>query len=78
MAPLTVIAPQPGQDYTALFEIDGSEGHAMKQLVFRDQQNNDLHLPFVPGQLAADLPRFRAEHKGKRLWLISYIYDATC
>jgi hypothetical protein len=75
MAPLTVIAPQPGQDYTALFEIDGSEGHAMKQLVFRDEQNNDLHLPFIPGQLAADLACFRAEHKGKRLWLISYIYD---
>jgi hypothetical protein len=29
MSPLTVIAQQPGQDYTALFEIDGSEGHLL-------------------------------------------------
>lgn len=78
MAPLTVIAQQPGQDYTVLWQMDGiSEGRQMKQLVFRDEQNTDIHLPFMPGQLAKDFERFRKEHKGKPLRLITYVYDTA-
>lgn len=78
MPPLTVIAQQPGQDCTVLWEMDGiSEGRQMKQLVFRDDESTDIHLPFIPGQLAADFQRFRSEHKGKLLRLITYFYDTT-
>lgn len=78
MPPLTVIAQQPGQDYTVLWQMDGiSEGRQMKQLVFRDEENTDIHLPFIPGQLAADFQRFRSEHKGKLLRLITYVYDTA-
>jgi hypothetical protein len=78
MPPLTVIAQQPGQDYTVLWQMDGmSEGRQMKQLVFRDEQNTDIHLPFVPGRLAKDFERFRKEHKGKPLRLITYVYDTA-
>jgi hypothetical protein len=78
MPPLTVIAQQPGQDYTVLWEMDGmTEGRQIKQLVFRDETNTDIHLPFRPGQLGRDLERFRAEHKGKSLRLITYIYDSA-
>lgn len=36
-----------------LWEMDGiSEGRQKKQLVFRDDENTDIHLPFIPGQLA--------------------------
>jgi hypothetical protein len=76
MAPLTVIAQPPGQDFTALWKTEGaSKGEMMKQLIFRDEQNTEIHLPFRPGQLVKDFERFRTEHKGKRLWLISYVYD---
>jgi len=78
MPPLTVIAQQPGQGYTVLWQIDGiAEGFQMKQLVFRDEQNTDIHLPFRPGQLAKDFERFRKEHKGKPLRLITYVYDTA-
>jgi hypothetical protein len=78
MPPLTVIAKQPGEDCTVLWEIDGiSEGRQMKQLVFRDEENTDVHLPFIPGQLAADFQRFRDEHKGRSLRLITYFYDTA-
>jgi hypothetical protein len=78
MPPLTLIAQLPGQDCTVLWEMDGiSEGRQMKQLVFRDGENTDMHLPFVPGQLAADFQRFRSEHKGKLLRLITYFYDTA-
>lgn len=49
----------------------------MKQLVFRDEQNTDIHLPFRPGKLAEDFERFRKEHKGKLLRLITYFYDTA-
>jgi hypothetical protein len=49
----------------------------MKQLVFRDEENKDIHLPFIPGQLAADFQRFRNEHRGKLLRLITYVYDTA-
>lgn len=76
MPPLTVVAQQPGQDYTVLWEMDGiSEGRQMKQLVFRDEENTDIHLPFIPGQLEGHFKRFREEHKGKLLRLITYVYD---
>jgi hypothetical protein len=78
MAPLTVTARQPGEDYAVLWQIDDiSEGRQMKQLVFRDEQDADLHLPFIPGKLAKDLERFRKEHKSKRLRLITYFYDTA-
>jgi hypothetical protein len=78
MPPLTVIAQQPGQDYTVLWQIDDiTQGHEMKQLVFRDEQNTDIHLPFIPGQLAKDFERFRKEHKGKPLRLITYVWDTA-
>lgn len=78
MPPLTVIAQQPGQDYTVLWEMDGfSEGRQIKQLVFRNEENTAIHLPYIPGQLARDFERFRNEHKGKRLRLITYIYDSA-
>jgi hypothetical protein len=77
MPPLTVIAPQPGQDFTLLWQIDTlSEGRQMKQLVFRDEKNTDIHLPFIPGRLAKDFDRFRNEHRGK-LVLITYFYDTA-
>lgn len=76
MPPLRVIAQAPGEDFTDLWEMDStSEGHPLKQLVFRDEQSLDIHLPFVPGRLAKDFENFRKEHKGKRLRLITYFYD---
>jgi hypothetical protein len=76
MPPLTVIAQQPGQDYTVLWEMEGmAEGRQIKQLVFRDETNTDIHLPFRPGQLGRDFERFRNEHKGRSLRLITYLYD---
>jgi hypothetical protein len=61
-----------------LWEMDGiAEGRQMKQLVFRDEQNTDIHLPFIPGQLAKDFERFRNEHKGKPLRFITYVYDTA-
>lgn len=78
MPPLTVIAQQPGEDHTVLWQIDSiSKGHQMKQLVFRDEQNTDIHLAFIPGRLAQDFERFRKEHKGKPLRLIATVYDAA-
>jgi hypothetical protein len=78
MPPLTVIAKQPGEDYTVLWQMDGtSEGRQMKQLVFRDEENTDIHLPFIPGQLEGHFKRFREEHKGKPLRLITYVYDTA-
>ncbi len=78
MPPLTVIAQQPGEDYTVLWEMDGlSEGRQIKQLVFRDEKDTDIHVPFRPGRLAKDLERFRSEHKGKSLRLITYVHDTA-
>jgi len=78
MAPLTVIAKQPGEDFSFLWEMDGvSKGRQMKQLVFKDAENSDIHLIFRPGQLARDFERFRGEHRGKELRLITYVYDHT-
>lgn len=78
MPPLTVIAKQPGEDYTVLWQMDGtSEGRQMKQLVFRDEENTDIHLPFIPGQLEGHFKRFREEHKGEPLRLITYVYDTA-
>jgi hypothetical protein len=78
MPPLKVIAQQPGQDFTVLWQMDSmSEGRQMKQLVFRDEQNIDIHLSFVPGRLAKDFERFRKENKGKPLRLITYVYDTA-
>jgi hypothetical protein len=58
--------------------MDGfSEGRQIKQLVFRNEENTDIHLVFIPGQLAKDFERFRKEHKGKPLRLIAYIYDTA-
>jgi hypothetical protein len=74
MAPLTVIAQMPGEDYTALWQIEGvSKGSLMKQLIFQDEQNTDIHLALRPGKLAKDFARLRKMHKGKRLWLIATI-----
>lgn len=36
-----------------------------------------FHLPFRPGKLAEDFERFRKEHKGKLLRLITYFYDTA-
>jgi hypothetical protein len=47
----------------------------MKQLVFRDQQNTDIHLALRPGKLAKDFARFRKVHKGKPLTLIAWVCD---
>ena len=78
LPPLTVIAQYPGQDYKALFQTDSfSEGYAIKQLVFRDEQNTDYPLRFVPGQLAADFARFLNEHKEKKLRIIATHFDAS-
>jgi hypothetical protein len=78
MPPLTVIAQQPGENYTVLWQMDGiSKGHQMKQLVFCDEENTDMHLPFIPGQLAADFQRFRNDQKGKRLSLITHVCDTA-
>src|SRR5262249_15720299 len=78
MAPLTVIAKQPGEDFSVLWEMDGiSEGRQMNQLVFKDAENSDIHLIYRPGQLARDFERFRGEHRGKEMRLITYVYDHT-
>lgn len=51
MPPLTVVAQQPGQDFTLLWQIDSiSEGRQMKQLVFRDEQNTDISPTVQTGQ----------------------------
>lgn len=71
-------AQVPGEDWTGLWQIDGaSKGSLMKQLVFRDEQNTDIHLALRPGKLANDFARFRKIHKGKPLRLIAWVCDPT-
>jgi hypothetical protein len=78
MPPLRVTAKHPSGDFTVLWEIDGmTAGCEMKQLVFRDEQNCDLHLPFIPGQLDKDFERFRKEQSDKKLRLIACFFDSA-